>query len=481
MLFKKIKLLSSTLFITLLTNNGVAAPVNLTGSWTGTGVGQQVSCKDPSQNQNFSNEVNFSFNPINEQLNIIDPSQFNLNFTHSVPLGNISVLGVGSFENNQINFSSSDLLGTSSRGETAIYTLNAEVINDRFNFSGQGVLGDCQYNYNGLAIRDIELIFLNNNPLDPDNMSGTLVTNNKVTLTRAIVHTNEIINNRIKNLLQLNARIKSVTQLNQVNQQGLSAGDGDSGFSVWNSIDYNDFENTFSQARYNGSTKNLLFGIDYSLTDTLLAGVALGYERAQIDTDFNLGKMTSKGFSFSPYLGFALTETWSGDLTLSYSRLKHDQYRIQNNQRINSDVDTVRWFISANINGSWQFNQLALNVYTGIIHAENNDEHFKESNGNQVAQQKSKVTTVNLGSEIAYSFMTLEPFLGLTYNYDTNQTSNQLTNNTQLDEDRDNFMLLTGVRYFAESGLSVNAELSKRLSRKYAKETNFTISVLWQF
>jgi len=466
MLFKKIKVLSATLFATLLTNNGVAAPVNLTGSWTGTGVGQQVNCKNPNQNQNFSNEVNFNFRPINEQVN--------LNFTHSIPLGSISLLGVGSFSNNQINFSSSDLLGTSSLGETAIYSLNAEVINDRFNFSGQGTLGDCQYNYNGLAIRDIELIFLNNNPLDPDNLSGTLVTNNQVTLTRAIVHTNEIINNRIKSLLQLNTRIRTVNK-------GLSAGDGSSGFSVWNSLDYNDFENTFSQTRYNGSTKNLLLGMDYSLTDNLLAGVALGYEHAQIDTDFNLGKMTSKGFSFTPYFGFAITDTWGGDLTLSYSRLKHEQYRIQNNQRINSDVDTIRWFISANINGSWQFDQLALNVYTGIIHAENNDDKFKESDGTQVTQQKSKVTTVNLGSEIAYSFSTLEPFLGLIYNYDTNQTSNQLTNNIQLDNDRDDFMLLTGIRYFSESGLSVNAEFSKRLSRKYAKETNFTVSVLWQF
>ena len=484
-----LSLLASTFICTFTASTIQAAPPNLTGSWTGTGTGTQTGCSDTALNGTLTGSTNFNFSNING-------SQFNIGLINNHEAETFNLSGQGSFQNDT-NIVASNLAGTSTSGGDVEYSLSGTVINDQIEFSGSGRNGTCQYSYNGQAARDVSFVFGGSSgdtgaeiPLGgvipgtktiiPEGAGGSLVTNNHVSLARAVIHTNDVIRNRIQNVLRLNLRGGLAKRYPNPNT-GIAAGDGLSNLSIWSSIDQSNFENNFSRTKYDGKTRSILVGVDYSFTDNIVAGMALGYEKSDIDTDFNFGQMDSTGISFSPYLGITFSETWSADVALGYTNLDHDQYRLQAGTRIDSNVDSVRWFISSNLNGNWQLDQMLLSLHGGFIHAENTDDAYTESNNIRVRSQKSSITTLNIGGDVAYAIGDFEPFLSVTYNRDTTDTVTTLSTGSQPSDDRDDFMVGLGTRFFHNSGLSLNAELSKRLGRKNTKETNFTLSALWPF
>lgn len=264
-------------------------------------------------------------------------------------------------------------------------------------------------------------------------------------------------------------------------QIGLSAGDDFEPVlvGVWGSFSHTRFENDFVRTKYDGTRNMFMGGLDFSPNDDTVIGVAFGYEKADIDTDFNGGAADSDGYTIAPYLGMVINDTWNFDISAGYSNLDTDQYRIQTGTRITSDVDTSRWFFSGNLNGFTQRGNWLLTGRIGAMYATSKDDEFTESNSLTTVGRTHKLGQFNLGGEAAYQMGDMEPFIGATYSYDMTATELDLLGSPQPSNDRTDFLLTGGLRFFSKTGMSGAVELSKRLGREDYSETTVNLNLRW--
>jgi len=177
-----------------------------------------------------------------------------------------------------------------------------------------------------------------------------------------------------------------------------------------------------------------------------------------------------------------INDTWNWDLSGGYSNINTDQYRTSiTAARITSDVDSERWFITANINGFTQRGNWLLTGRGGGMYALSKADAFVESDGTSVAEDKTKLSQVSLGGEAAYSMGEFEPYISGTYSYDLTATETTLSAGPQPDNDKSDFLLGLGVRYFSKDNLSLNAEYTNRLGRSDIDEQSISINARWDF
>jgi len=316
------------------------------------------------------------------------------------------------------------------------------------------------------------------------------VTNNAQTLATSVSTTTGFLGAHIRSARAGGSQHVGVSRAGRgfmAEASGLSAGDVFNNVAIWASYAYTDFENDFSRTQYDGDTDTFFVGIDFTPADNAVLGLAIGYEDMNTDTDFNGGKSDADGYTFAPYFGMTIDETWSFDLMGGYSSIDTDQYRLglvggaPVGARITSGVDTERLFFAGNFNGFTSIDQWRLSGRAGLMWARSTDDAFTESNGTVVAERVSKLSQFTLGGEAAYAFEEFEPFVSAAYNYDMTKTETQFLTGRQPSSDDDDFLLGLGFRYFGENGLSVSAQYDSRVGRSDYDEDTLSINARWDF
>jgi hypothetical protein len=264
---------------------------------------------------------------------------------------------------------------------------------------------------------------------------------------------------------------------------GISAGDTNIPIGVWASYSYSDYDNDLSSTAFDGHTHSVLAGADISPWERTVFGIAFGYENSDIDTKFNEGNQTTDGFTVAPYFGALLTDTWSVDFSFGYSNIESDQFRIApgTTTRITSSPDADRWFAMLNLNGVTTYNNWIIGGRIGTLWARNITESFVESDGTVVPEIRSKLGQWRVGGDVAYSFGEWEPFARLTYEHDYSLTEIAVVGGPQPSNDRDNFLVGAGIRYFNTNGWSGNLEWNKRLGRDDFDEDSVFITIRGEF
>jgi Autotransporter beta-domain len=261
-------------------------------------------------------------------------------------------------------------------------------------------------------------------------------------------------------------------------QTGLSAGD-DIGipYGVWGNYSYTDYENDLSTTAFDGSSHGFLGGIDFRFNQNSVLGVAIGYEFADIDTGFNGGNQDTDTITIAPYFGAVLTDLLSVDFNFGYSHVAYNQFRTINTTRITSSPEADRWFGAFNLNAITYKDNWVLGARTGMLYASSKIGEFSESNGTVVAESRTRLSSVNIAGDVAYTYGNFEPFLNLVYQYDFQLKEIQTATGPQPENDKDDILLTMGVRYFESSGISGNFEYSKRLTRADYDEDRLSLTL----
>ena len=110
---------------------------------------------------------------------------------------------------------------------------------------------------------------------------------------------------------------------------GLSGGEHEDvrRINIWASGTYSNYEDTLSSTDMDGETWNATAGVDYLFLDWLIAGLSLGFEDSDTDTNFNRGNVDTDGVTVSPYVLFLLNQYISVDGAVGYSDIDIDQDR----------------------------------------------------------------------------------------------------------------------------------------------------------
>jgi hypothetical protein len=262
-------------------------------------------------------------------------------------------------------------------------------------------------------------------------------------------------------------------------QIGLNAGDSIVLLGVWGGYSYTELDNDFSRTRYDGQRDMFLGGIDYSPSENVIVGIALGYENSNIDTKFNNGDADSDGWTIAPYLGLVLNDVWNLDVNFGWSDIDTDQDRAFG--LITSDVDTERSFASVSLTGYTELDNWALVGRFGALYAESEDDDYTESDGTFVDSRTNRVTQVFIGGEATYPMGDFEPFVGATYSNDVNYDKLELTAGKQPDNDDDDLLINAGFRYYQNESLSIMLDYGKRFGRSDYDEDTISFNLRWDF
>ena len=450
--------------------------IDIAGNWVGTGSGVQFFCTDPAKNTNISSDVSVIFD---EQSN----NQIQVDFTGVDNIGTTHLLGSGLLSNGDAI--SAPLTGFRNNDEFIDYNFSGIFTDDNtLQYGGAGTNETCSYNFGGTLIRVFDVIqplASDGETIIPEVAGSSDIIEDALSLSRVVIHSSSVINDRLQHLL-IRPHLLKVTATGFNLNSGLAAGDSSlSGLGIWVSYDRSNFENTFIRTQYKGHINTFLVGVDYTLGDNVIIGSAFSYEVSDIDTKFNKGNVEISGYSILPYFGYLLNDNWNLNLSAGLSQLKYDQYRTFTGLRINSNTDSQRWFVSANLNGSWIFNSLLVSGSLGAITANSEIDRYIESNGRQINSSQSSLTTFSLGTEVAYIMGEFEPYFNVNLNHDNKSSGNRLSGTFQAPDDRNDILGALGLRYYGNQGLSITAELSKRFKRVNVKENNLSLMARWDF
>ncbi len=200
---------------------------------------------------------------------------------------------------------------------------------------------------------------------------------------------------------------------------GASAGADEQRFGVWSNFTGSGFSETQSAIDTSGQVYTFALGADYRINNWVLAGLSVGYERQDINTNFNNGTWDANGAVVAPYVLVQLIPNQLYlDATAGYVGNSIDLTR--NNGAITGDTSGTRFFMASNLtatlaSGNFQFRpSIGANwMYQGI------DGYSETGTGGNPSVPD---TTVHFGQflaggQVGYQFGNVQPYLLAQYVY----------------------------------------------------------------
>lgn len=233
-------------------------------------------------------------------------------------------------------------------------------------------------------------------------------------------------------------------------------------------------------ARSNVDVLNTVFGVDYTFTPALVAGVSLGIDGGDgrgghTNPAFALNRIESKGYAVAPYLGWQISRTLSLDASAGYGRGEVDTFTT-------NSVDADRWFGAANLNynrwmGNWQFGGRA-----SFLHGVEDYGKIKVS-GASVAGTDARNTLdqVRLAVQAGYWMNGVMPYAALAYVHDVRRKTTQFGAPSN-PIGRDGWEWRLGVNFYSlKDGLTGGLAYSQEEGRNHQKSHNLTANIGLRF
>ncbi|MBF0295028.1 MAG: autotransporter outer membrane beta-barrel domain-containing protein [Magnetococcales bacterium] len=281
------------------------------------------------------------------------------------------------------------------------------------------------------------------------------------------------ISNRVSTIMRPAAFSKQKTaQLQLHNEQmGLSSGSAPAAnrFGVWGNTRYINSQNTFSASKYDGSNISWLVGADFRPIQSLLVGMTASKDHAEFDLASQLRE--SDTTTVTPYVGYMFSNNFGIDALFGYAWLNNTQTAKTGFPLIGTYPDAERWFGSVSANGFLPLGNdwLASGKLAYMYSRENPD------TGNAI-----KLGQVSVGAELSYLTSFAEPYLGVTYAYDTTTSASSTVGVTNT-SDRDDYRWAAGVRANFDASFKGDIALEKTVGRQRYEETSVTANLRYEF
>lgn len=253
---------------------------------------------------------------------------------------------------------------------------------------------------------------------------------------------------------------------------GLAAGDVfGMPLGMWVSYARSEYEDDFARTAFDASRDQVVAGVDVSPLESLLVGVALGWDSARAKTFFNAGESDTNTLTVSPYLAVLLGEVFSLDVSFGYSALETDQ---SSGNGAGGSMDSDRWFWAGNLNLGQQFGAWYVAGRVGLLNAREYQDAFTFG-GVQVAERTVKLGQWRIGGDVSYLLGAFEPYVTATYEQDYARTDLVLTPGAQPANDRNGVVAGAGVRYYGTRGVTGSLEWLTVQGRQDYSEDTFSL------
>jgi len=157
-----------------------------------------------------------------------------------------------------------------------------------------------------------------------------------------------------------------------------------------------------SGGAYSGTELSLGGGADYRFGKDKLTGLAVAYERGNIDnTVFDNGGLTSEGATLAPYFGWRPMPALTLDGSVGVGSFEYNALR--DDGTIGAQFDALRAFGSLNGTGAFRFGALRLSPTAGVLYLNEQQDGYTDSSGVSVSDQTVSLGRLSSGMEIGYT------------------------------------------------------------------------------
>jgi Autotransporter beta-domain len=197
--------------------------------------------------------------------------------------------------------------------------------------------------------------------------------------------------------------------------RGISAGSADSRSGIWADASGSWIGNDTSVG-YSGNSIVALTGIDYILDPDSVVGFSAGYTRGNLALKSFTGSRTSDGAVLGPYGSYILSPNFFLDGLVTYTRLGNNIATVAPGP--SGPWSSNRVTGAGNINGFWDLDPLKLTGFTGYSYTWEGAENSVLSSVPPFSNIM-RLGLFKLGGEAAYKFDQFEPYVPLSFEYQT--------------------------------------------------------------
>ena len=198
-------------------------------------------------------------------------------------------------------------------------------------------------------------------------------------------------------------------------RRGISAGSDDTRWGLWGDASGSFIGNDTSEG-YSGNSVVALAGIDYILDPDWIVGFSTGYTHGNLDLKSFTGTRASNGAVLGPYGSYILSPNFFLDGLITYTRLSNNLATVAPGPSGGWNSNRVTG--AGNLNGFWDFDPVKLTGFTGYSYTWEGANNSVLS-GVPPFSNIMRLGLFKLGGEVAYRYDQFEPYVPLTFEYQT--------------------------------------------------------------
>lgn len=210
---------------------------------------------------------------------------------------------------------------------------------------------------------------------------------------------------------------------------GKAAGSAAATRGLWFNAAVTNVDDDHTGANYDGNIYTFLVGYDATVGDKLRLGLAAGYERVLVDTDYNSGSVQGTAWTLAPYLSYQISDMLSLNATVGRAWASYD---LDHAPSAVGSTDGERWFGAANLvakqtSGQWKFSETL-----GYFYVTETQDAYTETGGGALAVPESKrhVGQIRVGGKAGYEipthFGTVTPYVSARAEFDVAKSSDPI-------------------------------------------------------
>ncbi|MDX9690692.1 MAG: autotransporter outer membrane beta-barrel domain-containing protein [Alphaproteobacteria bacterium] len=263
---------------------------------------------------------------------------------------------------------------------------------------------------------------------------------------------------------------------------GLSSGDEKMGVNLWAAPYLTFAKDTNSATAYDSDTQGIFFGADYKVAPRLTAGLMLGVDHTEVDSQVNGGGADTVGVTVAPYGRYMLNKTYAVDASMGYTNSSSDNDRIDAGTVVTGNSDVDRFFFSVGFNGNWWQDRWNFSGRVATSNSYDDSDAYTESNGTAVGSKSTSFGQVQVGGTASYYFENVRPWMSMTYAYDYNRKLPTVAATQQRpSDDRDQFVLGYGATLFNVGMVTADLSVKHTLFKEKYDNTNIGLSLSTSF
>jgi len=272
---------------------------------------------------------------------------------------------------------------------------------------------------------------------------------------------------------------------------GIAGGNGGGPrYAAWVNYNHSFLDNDEGLTEYEGNLDTAVIGADAFLADMVLVGLAASHEKLGLDTLYNDGRISTRGYTLAPYAGLTLLEgRLVFDAMFAYSWLDTEKELNRSATASRGDYGGHRTAAAGNVTFNHDLPDLVpmfgdtwgltLSPGVGVTYAKESANQYALSSGTVTSKADTYVGDVKIGARASLWSGRAELYTSHYYLYDMVPTfaSDVRTG----DVDRDAVQSALGINWKMSDKIAFTAEVNNVFGREHISDTAVVADVRISF